>query len=257
MSSQYDSIGTRYNNIKALPVASIELHSVRSALGDISGLRCLDLACGVGYYSQKLVGWGAAHVVGVDISAEMVKGAQEACKGDSRLEFFVGDCADPRQWALSSREQQIREEKGFDLVLGAWLLNYASSEAELLSMWRNIHCNLKPGGRFVGITPNMSLDMSEPLDDRYGITARGIQKVEHGWKVRLTVYTAPKIEFETYHLNDGVYETTAAAAGMEHLEWENILLPDGEKKDSGYWDEFVRRPHAGICTAVRPRGDSV
>ncbi|RHZ65686.1 uncharacterized protein CDV56_109000 [Aspergillus thermomutatus] len=41
----------------------------------------------------------------------------------------------------------------FDLAVAIWILNYASHEEELLTMWRNILDSLKPGGRCVGILP--------------------------------------------------------------------------------------------------------
>lgn len=40
--------------------------------GDLRGLKVADLACGSGHYTRKLQAAGAAQVVGVDISPEMV-----------------------------------------------------------------------------------------------------------------------------------------------------------------------------------------
>lgn len=34
-----------------------------------------------------------------------------------------------------------------------WILNYASTHAELVDFYRNIHVNLKPGGLYLGVTP--------------------------------------------------------------------------------------------------------
>jgi hypothetical protein len=39
--TQYDNIGTKYNNIKVLPAAEPEEPSVVKALGDVQGKRCL------------------------------------------------------------------------------------------------------------------------------------------------------------------------------------------------------------------------
>ena len=41
-------------------------------LGPLDGKRVLDLACGFGIYTQLLKQHGAAQVIGVDISPEML-----------------------------------------------------------------------------------------------------------------------------------------------------------------------------------------
>ena len=63
-----------------MPCAAVELPSVLAVLGDVRGLNCLDLACGLGYWSQLLVEKGAAHVVGVDISEAMLSAARETLR---------------------------------------------------------------------------------------------------------------------------------------------------------------------------------
>ena len=75
MSTQYDAIGTRYNSMHDLPAIHLERPSAIAALGDISGKRALDLACGTGRYSRLLIELGAASVVGVDISPVMIEGS--------------------------------------------------------------------------------------------------------------------------------------------------------------------------------------
>ena len=83
MSAQYDAIGTRYISMHNLPAIHPERPSAIAALGDISGKRALDLACGTGCYCRLLIELGAASVVVVDISPIMLEGAREASKGDS------------------------------------------------------------------------------------------------------------------------------------------------------------------------------
>ena len=153
--------------------------------------------------------------------------------------FRVGDCTKPLDL----------EDEPFDIVLGAWLLNYASTVAEQLAMWRNIHANLRPGGIFIGITPNVHMDpIKQPVDDRYGYAVVPVERVEDGWKCRLTAHTVPeKVEFEMFHLSKGVYERGAAEAGLVGLRWNGYVIPE-----DGYWDGFVKRPSFEVCTAKRP-----
>ena len=51
MSTQYDDIGSAYDEMKKLPVAILERENVKAALAPhIHGAKVLDLACGTGYY---------------------------------------------------------------------------------------------------------------------------------------------------------------------------------------------------------------
>lgn len=250
MSDQYDAIATRYSGLQALPAPSIEQPSVEAILGDITGLRCLDLACGLGRWSKFLLEKGAAEVVGIDISELMIEEAARAASStwttdiSNKVSFQVRDCTKP----LSLEGQH------FDLVFGAWLLNYAATSTEQLGMWRNIYASLRPGGRFIGITPNVDMSIKDqPIDDRYGYAVIAVQEVEEGYKCRLTAYTQPEtVSFEVYHLSKKVYEQGAADAGLLELKWNGHVIPEDMRKAGGYWDAFERRPIFEVCTARRP-----
>lgn len=61
-------------------------------LGILNGEKIADLGCGEGYCSRKFIELGAGEVVGVDISEEMVKLAQESFYNrDGQATFFCAD----------------------------------------------------------------------------------------------------------------------------------------------------------------------
>ncbi|GAB7327522.1 hypothetical protein MBLNU13_g11388t1 [Cladosporium sp. NU13] len=250
MPDQYDAIATRYGKMQSLPASSLEQPSVEVILGDVTGLRCLDLACGLGRWSKFLLEKGAAEVTGIDISPLMIEEAAREASASwpasirDRATFRVGDCTKPLD---------LEREGPFDLVFGAWLLNYAATETEQVGMWGNIFANLRHGGRFVGVTPNVHMDpVARPIDDRYGYAVVPVRKVEDGWKCRLTAYTQPEnVEFEMYHLSKEVYERTAAEAGLVGLMWNGHGIQEDGEKAGGYWDAFGKRPSFEICTARR------
>jgi SAM-dependent methyltransferase len=61
----------------------------------VSGLRVLDVACGLGRMSRYLAARGAA-VVGVDLSAALVEKARS--NGDAGIEYLQGDITQPERW---------------------------------------------------------------------------------------------------------------------------------------------------------------
>ena len=136
----YDDIAHEYRTIARdleMPLHKAELYTFAQLIGDVQGKSVLDLGCGEGFYTRRLRRLGAARVVGVDISSEMVALAQQA----EALEPLGVDyrVADVRT------EGRIGE---FDLVVSFFMLNHALDRADLLSMCQGIAANLKPGGRF-------------------------------------------------------------------------------------------------------------
>ena len=249
MSTQYNDIGQRYSTFADLPSPKLEKPSILAILGDVTGLRCLDLACGLGQYARLLIERGASSVLGLDISDSMILGAREALSALSpeedraKVEFRVQDCGKPFE----------AEGGPFDLVLAIWLLDEASHYAEMLAMWQNVWANLKPGGRFIALTNNTFVPRDLPWDPRYGITSRVLNKTdEGGWKCRVTAFTQPEVmEFDYYHYQHDFYERAAKEAGFQGVRWHSHRLPGGQEWPEGYWDVLNLQPHFCLCSAIR------
>jgi ubiquinone/menaquinone biosynthesis C-methylase UbiE len=94
----------------------------------------IDLACGIGQFTRRFRRAGARHVVGVDISAEMITVARqtEAAEPLGILHRVGAAAALP---VIGS----------FDLATGVFLLNYAATASELEAMLRGVASNLSPG----------------------------------------------------------------------------------------------------------------
>ena len=259
MSTQYDAIGTRYNDMKALPAARLERANVHKAVAPhVCGAKVLDLACGTGYYSLVLLDWGATSVVGVDISQTMVDGARQAAKAANvggKATFLVGDCSRP----------VVFEGGPFDLVVAAWLLNYAPSRKEMTDMFECIKMNLKEGAVFVGITQPPAEDLKREAElsksdpwRKYGVSLLYKEEIEDGYKTRVIGHVAAEtVEFDDYYLRKSVYEESARAGGMQGpIVWNEITLPHHHedvlgKSEDGFWDDDLKLPHFGVMTVGR------
>ena len=83
-------------------------------VGALDGKRVLDLACGFGFYTRLLKQHGAATVVGVDISPEMIRLATQQEQAEPLgITYQVGDAV------------TLPPLGPFDLVTAAYLLNNA------------------------------------------------------------------------------------------------------------------------------------
>ena len=74
MTTDYDKITREYKESKLQPWRThIERFTLLSLVGEVQGLRTLDLACGEGYYTRLLRRMGAEPITGVDLSKGMIE----------------------------------------------------------------------------------------------------------------------------------------------------------------------------------------
>lgn len=230
---QYDSIQGPYDYIRGASIAFIERENVHEKLGPfIKDARVLELACGTGFYTYSFLEWGASSVVGVDISSVMINEAKRAGK---EVSFIQADCSIPKAY----------EGGPFDVVFGAWLLNYAPDREGLVNMFKNVALNLKNGGHFVSVTvPPTSVPIdsinaeinARPLPGGSGyLVYKHLKDVEDG--VYFHVYgptPVGEVKFDCYHLKKETYEEAAREAGLKgKLEWGLTKVPERYLKGEG------------------------
>ncbi len=242
--SDYDDIADAYRESKKHSFRSvIEEHTLFTVAGDVSGLDIVDLACGEGHYTRKLKAAGAASILGVDLSAEMMKLAIEA------------EQADPLGCTYLQQDASTLElEKQVDLVVGMFLLNYARSFNELLAFTRSAFRLLKSGGRFIGFNDN-------PL---MGATDVGFYTQYQFEKIRkpdampgdVIIYRVTNLDgtvFDiiNYYQPPEVYTTAFEEAGFADFKWDGPYLHPDAQGDP-HWDRFMQSPPCNGFTATKP-----
>ena len=111
-----------------------EWPALRALLPQLRGLRVLDLGCGFGWFCRWARQEGAAHVVGIDVSENMLARAR-AATADSSITYVRGDM---ENLALSARS--------LDLVYSSLALHYVENLSRLFSQ---VYRALVPGGSLV------------------------------------------------------------------------------------------------------------
>ncbi|KUL34374.1 ToxA protein [Streptomyces sp. NRRL F-4489] len=234
---QYDEIGEAFEGFKALPLTRYaEVPSVLELVGDVRGKSVLDVACGTGFYSREFKRRGAADVLGVDISGEMIAAAQGIEQREPLgVRYEVGDVAELRAG-----------KRQFDVAVGVQCLNYAQDIAEMERMCRNIHRSLVPGGEFCLFVqkPDYRFDC-ESLES-YGFRCEPTgEEAETGPRVRVTALLDPQpISIVTNAPRREVYEKCLAAAGFGEVEWLPLKVSEAGIEEFGadFWADLLAHP---------------
>jgi ubiquinone/menaquinone biosynthesis C-methylase UbiE len=106
---------------------------------NVNGKIFLDFACGNGVTSIEAAEYGAAFVIGLDISSGSISNAKKLAdqKGfKDKMRFFVGDC-----------ENTLLPENSIDVVLCAGMLHHL----DLNFAFPELKRILKPGGKIIAV----------------------------------------------------------------------------------------------------------
>jgi ubiquinone/menaquinone biosynthesis C-methylase UbiE len=236
MTTNYDPIAAKYKQAKLQPWRTyIESFTFLELLGDLTDKSVMDLACGEGFYTRRVREKGAKRVVGVDLSERMIELARRQ-EADHHLgiEYLVGD----------GRALKLTEQ--FDLVVAAYLLNYARHREELGAMCRSITRCLKPGGRFVTVNTNPGLDFrSAPSYRQYGFETRMAGELQEGTPITWTFFLEDgSFSIENYYLDVAAHEEALRLAGFREIHWHSPrLAPLADSAlEPGFWKAFLDYP---------------
>ena len=111
-----------------------EWPTLRSMLPEMPGLRVVDLGCGFGWFARWAAEAGAAAVLGIDLSENMLARAA-ASTNDSRITYQRSDLYTIELPAAA-----------FDVAYSSLTLHYLADLERFVAM---VHLSLVPGGVFV------------------------------------------------------------------------------------------------------------
>jgi ubiquinone/menaquinone biosynthesis C-methylase UbiE len=180
---QYDKMAVAYaaDNADGPYNAYYERPATISLLGDVSGLRVLDVGCGAGVLTAWLVEHRAT-ATAFDVSDQMVALARNAVGDKAR--FLVADLSQPLTFAA---------DHSFDVVVASLVLHYVKDWQYVL---REFHRVLTPTGAVVFSTHHPAMDWEHSPDDYFAtkqITERWLKGAANFdvtfWRRPLTAMT--------------------------------------------------------------------
>jgi 2-polyprenyl-3-methyl-5-hydroxy-6-metoxy-1,4-benzoquinol methylase len=203
--------------------------AVAALMGDVSGLRVCDLACGQGRVARHLADLGA-RVIGIDLSAKLLEIARRHEQAEPRgIEYVLADAQSLDSAALGT----------FDGVLCFMAL---MDIPELAPTLRGVASILRPGGWFIFalLHPCFHTSQSGEIEAPEG-TTRTIARyfVEGHW--RSDTRPGPPGKVGAYHRTLSTYVNALTDAGLA-LERLSEPQPDGDAPRSPAFSDGVRRP---------------
>lgn len=111
-----------------------EWPAIRALMPDLTGKRVVDLGCGFGWVSRWARQAGASHVLGLDLSENMIARAR-ADTSDAAIDYHIADL-----------EQLQLPEAGFDFAYSSLAFHYVEDFAKLV---RTVHQALTPDAHFL------------------------------------------------------------------------------------------------------------
>jgi len=236
MDTNYDAIAADYKRAKQQPWRYfVERHTLLRLIGRLEGLSVLDLACGEGHYTRELRHRGAARVVGIDLSEGMIRLAQqEESRNPLGIEYQVHDA------------QTFDGKKSFDLVVAAYLLNYAATRDQLMEMCAAVARALRPGGRFVAANNNPAQEPEHfGATRKYGFIKDIRGALQEGSPIIYTIFQDEgSFDITNYWLSIATHEECLGAVGLRNVCWHSPRVsPEGcATFGEEFWDQFLTHP---------------
>lgn len=221
------------------------------------GKKVLDIACGEGYGSRLLANWGAASVVGVDVSDEAIANAQRYFSND-RVTFSKG--------TAESITDQF-EPQSFDLIVSFETIEHVQDPVLFL---RNMKALLKPGGIIAISCPNdwwyfPTAEQRNPYHlrkyhfDEFRSETEGVLGPADAWFLGGPIFGFANMRHGGYLAADGISgqiqmqkTSSALEAHFVPAEFEAGPMPENASYFLGIWgtQDYVLTTNAG--TAILP-----
>jgi SAM-dependent methyltransferase len=240
LSDQFDNLAPLYEGMMAWPFRKeIETPALLEKVGNISGLSIFDFGCGPGHYSRLLKSQGAGRVVGYDAAGGMLDYARAR---ESQQPQGIEYCS-----SLEGLEGQ------FDLVLGVYVLPYASTEAELIQMAASMVKLLRSGGRLLTLPLSPHYAPQEEYYAPCGFRLTSATPHQEGTPVVLHLPDDDKpLQITAWYWSHATLNRALEMAGLCHISWSN---PQPPNPVSDHLTSYLEKPHSMLVEGYYQKGN--
>ncbi|PKV91569.1 ubiquinone/menaquinone biosynthesis C-methylase UbiE [Amycolatopsis echigonensis] len=243
MTDQYDQVAATFADVEAVISfvrENLEWPSFKELLGDLRGLRVLDVGCGEGSFTRRIQQLGAAHVVGTDLSPGMIALARQA------------EARNPQGITYEVQDLKTMPPQGeFDVVTAIHVLHYADTRETMQTMAKTMHANLKPGGRLVVLSANAN--SSEESETAAGFRTYRPANPQEGDKFKVAVLTTPPTEIEVHHWPTETIVDVLETAGFTNVTWAPVKpAATVAPADRTRAERCAKSPTSLTITATKP-----
>jgi SAM-dependent methyltransferase len=206
----------------------------------LTGLRILDLGCGLGYFAREAMARGARSVLGVDLSQRMLDQAR-ARSADTKITY-----------TRAALEDYVPDTAAFDLVVSSLALHYI---ADYRLVAGRVAAGLVPGGRF-------AFSVEHPIFTAQGSSAwiTDDDGTKRYWPIdryrdegeRRTRWFVDGVV--KYHRTIETYVNGLLDAGLMLARLEEPEATPAQLTQHPEWLDERRRPPFLLLAADRPKG---
>ena len=241
MKDQYRRISEFYRDARQAPATTfLEAPSFVGAIGDVENKRIIDFACGEGYYTRLLKKRGAASVLGVDLSPQMIDLARDQERQEPLgVDYETGDAS--CMGSLGS----------FDIATAVFLFNYAETIGILNAMLDTVASNLKRDGQLVSVVPNPEFVNGRRDTLQYGYFLEEIGRSSSCVRSRMTFTGEAPFSIEFMQWDRQTYEAGLARAGFRDMCWTPFTVTEEgvQKLGADFWKATLENPKSIILSA--------
>jgi len=243
--AEYDKIAEEYANTQEERIAKKYIYkpSLLKAIGKIKGKKIIDLGCGDGFFTREIKELGASEVLGVDLSPEMIRLANEKEKAKPLgIKYIVGDV---------SNLDKLGE---FDMIVGGLILHYSKTKEELLNMCKSAYKNLKNGAKLIALNNNPDNPETDYAEyNEVSVIAEG--KLIEGARIKVTLILKGKevCSFYNYFWTKETYEQCLREAGFKDIKWVPLEVSEEglAKYGKEFWAGWYAQPYVVIIEATK------
>ena len=215
-------------------------------VGDVKNKRIVDYGCGSGRYTREAAKT-ALEVVGVDLSPEMIKLAEEIDRKENIMntKYFVRDCS------------EILNLGQFDMVISTYFICHASSREMLTKMVKSMYESLKPNGRLCTITFNTDFDRNQShVLHKYNVDIDIRENISEGDPIYIKLLDSktkePILVLTDYYISTQVIEQVFNEVGFEDFKIHHHQLFDEFSEYKEYLSDYLNAQTSFTITATRP-----